>query len=395
MTGGERKMISSGSIVVGPTRAGPIRVRSIAADAVVAAIGTALFWLLSSPALAENKTTTFPAPGGEKHVLTLHTATDLEAFEPVLRDFQRLAPDVSIRYVETVTNELFEKVRKDCAAGRSGADLLITSSVDHLVVLSNEGCALPHRSSITATAPAWTHWRNEVFGFTFEPAVIVYNKVLVPQEEVPRTRIELINLMREQPTRYSGRIGSYDIARSGIGYLFATFDARNALIYGRLIEGFGRMKLVTRCCTGDLIKELADGKLSIGYNLLGSYAYAAQRNGAPIGIVVPKDYVLALSRGAMIPVKSPNPALAQRFLDYLLSTRGQKTIREEAFFFDFSGRLPEGVEGPPSLVEAGIIRPIVIGPGLLPAQDRAKRRRFLDEWRRSIEVKPAAGGNAG
>lgn len=347
-------------------------------------------------AVAEDKTTYFAAPEGEKHVLTLHTATDLDAFEPVLRDFQRLAPDVSIRYTEAVTNELFDKARRDCAAGRSGPDMLITSSVDHLVVLSNEGCAIPHRSPVTSAAPAWTRWRDEVFGFTFEPAVIVYNKALVPQDEVPRTRIDLINLMREQPTRYSGRIGSYDIARSGIGYLFAAFDARNALIYGRLIEGFGRMRLVTRCCTSDLIKELAEGKLSIGYNLLGSYAIAAQRNGAPIGIVVPKDYVLALSRGAMIPIKSPNPRLAQRFLDYLLSERGQRTIREEAFFFDFSGRLPEGVEGPASLVEAGIVRPIVIGPGLLPAQDRAKRGRFLDEWRRSIEVEPAAAnGKAG
>jgi iron(III) transport system substrate-binding protein len=339
---------------------------------------------------AQETTTVFPAPAGERQVLILRGATDLEVFEPLLRGFQRSAPDVTIRYTEAVTNVLFDQARRDCAEKRAGSDLLITSSVDHLVVLSNEGCARQHRSIETTSSPAWTRWRDEVFGFTFEPAVIVYNRALVPKADVPNTRIELINLMREQPSRYIGRIGAYDIALSGIGYLFATFDGRNALVYGRLIEGFGRMRLVTRCCTSDLLREVSEGKISIGYNLLGSYALAAQRKGAPIGIVIPRDYVLALSRAAMIPAESPNPALARRFLDFLLSPAGQKIIREEAFLFDFSGRLPDGVEGPAALMEAGIVRPIVIGPGLLPVQDKAKRGRALDEWRRSIELAPSA-----
>jgi iron(III) transport system substrate-binding protein len=224
-----------------------------------------------------------------------------------------------------------------------------------------------------------------VFGFTFEPAVIVYNRALVPPAEVPRSRVALIDLMREHPQRYGGRIGAYDIALSGIGFLFASFDGRNALIYGRLLEGFGRMRLETRCCTGDLIRELAEGKLLVGYNLLGSYAIAAQRQGAPIGIVIPEDYVLALSRGAMIPAQAPNPQAARRFLDFLLSPAGQKIVREEAFFSDFSGQMPEGVEGPALMVEPGILRPIVIGPGLLPVQDQAKRSRFLRDWHKALQ----------
>lgn len=342
-------------------------------------------WLPASPGLAQEALTTFPAPGPERHVLTLETATDLTAFEPLVRDFQRIAPDVTIRYREFVTNALFERVRGECLAERPGADLVITSSVDHLVVLSNAGCAMAHRSPETLAAPAWTRWRDEVFGFTFEPAVIVYNRALLKPEEVPRTRLDLIELMREQPARFSGRIGGYDIARSGIGYLFAAFDARNALIYGRLIEGFGRTRLITRCCSSDLIEELARGELFIGYNILGSYAYSAQKAGAPIGIVIPHDYVLALSRGVMIPARGRQPELARRFLDYLLSQRGQRVVQQEAFFFGFNGPVPEGVEAPPGGLSSGTLRPIVIGPGLLPTQDRAKRERFLREWQNAMQ----------
>lgn len=42
--------------------------------------------------------TTFPAPGMEWRVLTLDNATDLAAFEPLIRNFQRIAPDVTIRF---------------------------------------------------------------------------------------------------------------------------------------------------------------------------------------------------------------------------------------------------------------------------------------------------------
>lgn len=343
------------------------------------------------PISAAETITSFPAPGSERQVLTIDTATDLAAFEPLIRDFQRIAPDVTIRYREFVTNALFESARRECLADQPTADLIITSSVDHLVVLANEGCALRHRSPETLGTPAWMRWRDEVFGFTFEPAVIVYNRALVRPDEVPHTRLDLIELMREKPDRFAGRIGGYDIAQSGIGYLFAAFDARNALLYGRLIEGFGRTRIVTRCCSSNLIDELASGQLLIGYNILGSYAYSAQKAGAPIGIVIPQDYVLALSRGTIIPSKARQPELARRFLDYMLSQRGQRVVQQEAFFFGLNGTVPDGVEAAPGGLNLGTLRPIVIGPGLLPTQDRAKRERFLKEWHNAMK-RPETNG---
>ncbi|MCA0402119.1 MAG: ABC transporter substrate-binding protein [Proteobacteria bacterium] len=325
----------------------------------------------------------FPATQTSSRELVIHSATDIEAIAPVLTAFQRIAPDLSIRYREMGTNGLFEESRAACSAKATTADIIISSSVDHLVVLANEGCALPHRSPWST--PAWTHWRGEVFGFTFEPAVIVYNKTLLSEADRPRTRAALIELMRAKPELLTGRIGTYDIALSGIGYLFASFDGRDALIHGRLIEGFGRLQLTRRCCTSDLIREIADGRLLLGYNLLGSYAVGALRQGAPIGIIVPEDYVLALSRAAMISMRAANPDAARRFLDFLLSREGQRVVRENSFFFDFSGQLPDGVEGPRSLGDAGVVRPIVIGPSLLAVQDRARRERFLRDWNKAFE----------
>ncbi|KTS40542.1 ABC transporter substrate-binding protein, partial [Methylobacterium indicum] len=249
-----------------------------------------------------------------------------------------------------------------------------------------------HRSFETARQPDWAAWRDEVFGFTTEPAVIAYRPDLVPPEDLPHSRVALVDLLRRKPEAYAGKIGSYDITLSGIGYLFAAYDARSAATYGRLVEAFGRADLKVRCCTGDLIADLEAGRLAIGYNLLGSYVYRAMRRGARIGLVVPRDYTLVLSRAVLVPVTARAVGDAFAFVDYLLSARGQRVSREEAFFFDRTGPLPPGVEGPPSFATAGILRPITVGPVLLAVQDRAKRARFLAEWRQSIGAEVPRGG---
>ena len=79
-------------------------------------------------------------------------------------------------------------------------------------------------NSATQSLPDWANWRDEAFGFTYEPAVMVYNRDLVPELEVPRSRNDLIRLIREYPARYNRRVATYDAATSGIGYLFATQD---------------------------------------------------------------------------------------------------------------------------------------------------------------------------
>jgi len=306
--------------------------------------------------------------------------------EPLIRDFQELSPNVTVEYNEYLTNDLFNQALTECNTKQGRMDLVLSSSVDHLIKLVNDGCGTSYRSPLTLQMPSWTRWRDEVFGFTFEPAVIAFNRDLVPPEDIPRTRIELLDLLRSKPEQYNGKVGSYDIDQSGIGYLFASYDARGTTTFGRLLEAFGRAGLVARCCTTDLLSDLSSGRLAIGYNLIGSYAVGAVRRGAHLGIVIPRDYTVVLSRAVFIPRSSRNTVAAFRFLDYLLSERGQKKSREASFFFSFEGTLPEEVDGPLWLASSGLLRPITIGPELLAVQDRAKRQRFLSEWRRSTHI---------
>jgi iron(III) transport system substrate-binding protein len=141
--------------------------------------------------------------------------------------------------------------------------------------------------------------------------------------------------------------------------------------------------------TATLLELLREGRLKVGYNLLGSYARGLIDDGAPLAIVYPEDYTLAVLRTAVIPRDAPHAGSAHRFLEYLLSSRGQRlletrtglsAIREEVARKNGSnGRSPADV---------GLLRPIVLGPGLLVYLDDQKKRRMLDNW--SSLVSPPA-----
>ncbi|MDQ0455962.1 ABC transporter substrate-binding protein [Rhizobium paknamense] len=345
-----------------------------------------LFTLLSGPALAaEGETALFPAPGQEQQRLVVHAATDLDAMRPLILDFQETAPDVTVELVDYVTTDLFRDAARACRNGQKTADILLSSAVDQLVKLANDGCAQPHHSNEASRVPEWANWRDEVFGFTFEPAVFVYNSKLVPPTDVPTSHEALADLLRIKPEDYRNRIGTYDISASGIGYLLAYYDSRQApTVYGRLLESLSRIRTVTRCCNNEVLGELAAGNVSIAYNVLGSYAYAAAKRNPDLKVVIPQDYTLILSRGALIPGSASHAALARRFLDYLLSVRGRRVAREKSFFFAEGFPLPAGVSGPASLMESGIGRPIRIGPALLAAQDENQRRRFIGSWQELV-----------
>jgi iron(III) transport system substrate-binding protein len=346
------------------------------------------FFLLAMTGIASAKENfRFPAVGPETAVLTIHASADISAIEPMIRDFQQSEPGITVDFTDYLTNELYDLLAGQCATGETMADIVISSSVDHIAKLANDGCAQAYQSPDASRIPDWAKWRDEVFGFTFEPAVIVYNRNLVAEADIPRTHHDLVELLRAKPLLYDGKIGTYDIERSGIGYLFAFFDTQQSNIFGRLLESFGRSRAVLRCCTGELLSRIESGELLIGYNLLSSYAYGRYKAGAPIGIVMPRDYTLVLSRTAMIPVKAGRPDLGKKFLNYCLSSRGQAVAVEKSFFFSFDRPIPPGVDAIDPGSGSGVYRPIVIGPALLSTLDQQNRRRFLSEWKASMERK--------
>lgn len=320
----------------------------------------------------------YAAQGGPATVLAIASTTDQPVMEELIRDFQHRYPGIAVEYDELTAVELYESI---VHPAERLPDLVISSSADLQVKLVNDGYTQRHLSPATAGLPRWANWRDEAFAFAQEPAVIVYNRNLVPETDVPRTRDDLIRLIREKESLYDGRIVTYDIAQSGIGYLLATQDSVLNSQFWQLVDAMADRHMDQHCCTGEMLDQIERGERLIGYNLLGSYARARQLAGAPIGIVLPSDYTLVTSRVASIPKGAAAAALAGLFIDYLLSDEGQTHIATRTPFYAISPT----VEGPFSAAHLladlnGPLQHTTLGPGLLVFLDDTKRARFLRQW---------------
>ncbi|CUI39286.1 ABC transporter substrate-binding protein [Cognatishimia activa] len=302
---------------------------------------------------------------GAQSTLRVISSTDTSFFAPVIETFVAKSPSVAISYFVTSTAELNRIVREN----PSGYDVVISSAMDLQLKLANDGFA---KELTVDGLPDWAKWRSSLFAFTTEPAAIVMNKKAFPDGRIPQTRQELIQAMRDRPEEFSGRIGTYDVRESGLGYLFATQDARASETYWRLTEVMGSLKARLYCCSSAMIDDLVTGELAVAYNVLGSYAKARQDTSDQLQIVLPSDFPTTMMRTALVSAQSSQPQIAEDFVQHLISLQ--------------TGSTDNNMPLPPLDVENAVTgrSNIALEPALMTYLDRLKRRNFLKEWESAI-----------
>lgn len=311
-------------------------------------------------------------PGTGDRVLRVISTGDLEVFEPYLLAFQARQPSLSIDYTVVSSAQLYQAIR-----GGAAFDLALSSAMDLQFQLANDGFAQSHRSETTTSLPDWARWRDLIFAFTAEPAVVVLSTQRFEGLDLPTTRQELVTLLREYPDRFDGAVGTYDVRDSGLGYLFATQEARSTDAYWRLSEVMGRLNPQLYCCSGQMIDDVAEGRLAFAYNVLGSYAAdrLARDSGGRVQILGMQDFTNVILRTAIVPTTARETAAAGALID-MLADLGQ---REAPGDWPLP---PLGQTGTDNLVEFG---PIRLGPALMVYLDPLNRRAFLTEWENAME----------
>ena len=295
--------------------------------------------------------------GDGARVLRILSSTDTVFVAPIIARFIAARPGVSVEYLVTGTADLDRLFRAD----PGGYDAVISSAMDLQLRLANDGLAR-RLTARPGDLPDWAQWRQSLFAFTSEPAAIVLRRDAFEGRDLPRSRQELIEALRARPEVFRGRIGTYDVRRSGLGYLFATQDARASETYWRLMEVMGRLDLRLYCCSGDMIDDLASGDLLVAYNVLGSYAaarVAAEDDG--LAIILPSDFPTMMMRSVLVSRDAAQPALAEAFVSHLLAEQSAP-----------------GAPLPP--LARGTGASIPLDAALLTFLDRLKRRTFLEEW---------------
>lgn len=303
--------------------------------------------------------------GNASTSLRIISSTDTDLFAPLIAAFVARYPNMAIEYLVTGTADIDRRFR----ATPDAFDIAISSAMDLQLKLTNDGYALPLRN---LSHPAWAEWRQSLFAFTSEPAAIVINRAAFDGLPIPQSRQELIEALRARPEVFRGRIGTYDVRQSGLGYLFATQDARASETFWRLMEVMGGLDARLYCCSGEMIDDLTDGTIAVAYNVLGSYAAARAESRDVLEIVLPSDFPTTMMRAAFVSRETAQPEAARQFIQFLIRYQ--------------SGSTDEPRTLPPLNDRAnGTDRStIALEPALMTFLDKLKRDKFLSEWENAL-----------
>lgn len=313
--------------------------------------------------------------------LVIYSTLDNRLAKPLIAAFQQTNPAIAVRYEDLLAADISARIVAETDAGQTTADFVFSSAMDMQMKLANDGYAQPVAVPAAIDWPVWANWQNTAFAITFEPAVLVYHKPSFP-DGPPQSRLDLMEWLRASPDTLQGRIGTYDIAQSAVGYLFLSRDAEHFPDIWSLLRAMVAAGLHTYPTSQEIIDRVADGRLVLGYNILGSYAADQARTAPDLGMMLLRDFTVVVSRVALVPRAARSPDLGTAFLAFLMSVQGQTLLSEHLRLPAVSLQVSGANSGQAMQAALGDqLRPVAVSPGLLAYLDQAKRQRMVRLWR--------------
>jgi len=317
--------------------------------------------------------------------VVVYSALDTKAAQPLIKDFNAPYPDIKVEYNDMNSTEMYNRFIAESASGQGSADVMWSSAMDLQVKLVDDGQALTYASPEAAKLPAWAVYKNQGYGTTYEPAVFIYNKRLVTADEVPQDHAAFAKLLATMTDKFKGKVTTYDIEKSGVGFMFVVQDAKYFAGMKDLEKGFGATSYRVYSSTGNMLEKVSSGEHLLGYNVLGSYALVRAKKDPNLGVVLPKDYTLVLSRVLFIGKQAKNPNAAKVWTDYILSARGQKLIGSDVELFSIRSDVDAEFTAASLNKQLGNnVKPIPVSSEIVAYLDPKKRLQFLGAWKTAL-----------
>ncbi|WP_240349200.1 ABC transporter substrate-binding protein [Halomonas binhaiensis] len=341
------------------------------AATVLLVIGLASMWLV-----VERPKGSVPPPSK----LVIAAALDEAVVAPLLEAFGRAYPHIQFEYRDRSSLEVDRSVTEG-----NPPDVVISSAMPWQMAQVNAGLARHLDSEETRNWPEWAKWRDEVFGFTFEPIVMAYHLELSRHVLPPETHADLLELLDSRQNLLRGRVVTYSPFNSGIGYTLFQQDARYSSRFWDLVTSMGRVETEALENTLRMLEGIDSGRYWLGYNLLGSYALVYAQEHPNVIVQIPTDYSLVMMRMVFVHRDAPHPAAATTFVNFLLSEEGQGVLAGQTPMFS----IRPGIKGPYTaarlLGQVGDrLYPIPINASLLAFVDPARREAFIEHWRQAF-----------
>ena len=263
-----------------------------------------------------------PAPGlveaaNKEGRMVFYTASLAEVEQEVINAFNKRFPGVKIELLRASGGQLITRIKTEAATGKLIADVVDHSDRGSMLEIADlfSDYAPPNASEYRSDAQASRKlWPRIMASWT-----ITYNTALI--DKAPTSWWDVTG-----PGFKPGQIGEVIAGSGGTTWTRVMFERQ---VLG---EDYWAKQAATKpmlqVSNGPLSDAVVRGEVSICPVLLNA-VLPKMRDGAPIGIVFPKEGVPVSPYAAGIPKTAPHPNAARLFLDWSLSAEGQEFVSRD------------------------------------------------------------------
>jgi iron(III) transport system substrate-binding protein len=264
------------------------------------------------------------AEGGQ---LTIYSNTDQENWAPIFRDFQKKYPWVTnIAANNLDSDEVFQRVLSEQATGSSPADILVSNAAQAWAEYAEDPSRLATYSSPElAKLPDTATLMPNVYAMSMDPLTIAYNTALVP--EAPTGLASLAKIVEQDPAKFQNKITTRDI-NGAFGFTVSqAFTQANPDSWANLEKLLPLARPETS--SGTQTEKILSGEYLAGFFISAAPAYPVVDDSSGLfQVTFLDDGTVVLPRGIGIAPNSPHANTAKLFLDFVLSSEGQRAVAE-------------------------------------------------------------------
>ncbi|MBZ0169304.1 iron(III) ABC transporter iron (III)-binding protein [Candidatus Methylomirabilis lanthanidiphila] len=269
-----------------------------------------------------------PGASASASELVIYSGRKESAIKPVVELFEReTGIKVALKVGKTsgLANEIIQE------RGRPRADIFIATEAGVCEILAREGLLQSYASPGARAIPAeHKSVRGQWTGISGRARVIIYNKNLVKDGDIPNSILDLTE------ARWKGKIAIAGTReRTTLSWLSALVQVMGEAKAKAYIDKLLENGLQVLPDNSDVWRGVGSGEFAVGLTNSPNYHLALQAN-LPVGVVYPDQGqrgmgVLVNPNAVAIVKGSNNLNQARRFVDFLLSKPAQELLVKQAF----------------------------------------------------------------
>jgi len=257
--------------------------------------------------------TLLPTHASAAETVVVYSAISTKVMQAFVDGFQKKNPGVTVQVISGGSGELLSRMK----AERNNPRGDIFSGPDTDVFDGSIDLYMPYKSTESAAFDAAAHDpQGRYYGFSTNFQVMIINTKMMPLDQAPKTWADLAK------PEFKGKFIMANPAQSG-----SAFSQLHQIVG---IHGWDVMDKIINNATFVSSSKLAFQNIAKGEMPIGLTSefnvVQAKEEGNPVAAVYPADGTALINDANGIIKGGPNPANAQKFLDYISSKEAHEIL---------------------------------------------------------------------